>query len=175
MEKLRFREDLYYRLAVITLKLPPLRERRSDIPLLLDAFLAQINTDFKQQEPGYKDKSVSAAAIAFVRRHPWPGNVRQLYNALVQAAVMTADDAIQPADLQAAAGAPQTEVLDPLDHPLGEGFTLEKHLQDIQRHYLRRAMEEANGVKTRAAELLGIANYQTLDAQLRRLGIDWKK
>ena len=175
VERLRFREDLYYRLAVITLKLPPMRERRSDLPLLLDAFLAQINADFRQQEPGYKDKSVSAAAIAFVRRYPWPGNARQLYNALVQAAVMTNNESIQPADLQAALGtAPQAEVIDPLDHSLGDGFALEKHLQDIQRHYLRRAMEEAGGVKTKAAELLGIVNYQTLDAQLRRLGVKWK-
>jgi DNA-binding NtrC family response regulator len=172
---LRFREDLYYRLAVISLKLPPLRERKSDISMLLEPFLGQINADFRRQEPGYRDKSISAAAIAFVRQYPWPGNVRQLYNALVQAAVMTADESIQPADLQAAVGAsPQTDVIDPLDHSLGDGFDLEKHLQDIQRHYLRRAMEESGSVKSKAAQMLGIANYQTLDAQLKRLGVKWK-
>ena len=62
-----------------------------------------------------------------------------------------------------------------LDHPLGDGFSLQELLEDVQRHYLRRAMEEANGVKKRAAELLGIANYQTLDAQLKRLGVSVPK
>lgn len=175
VESLRFREDLYYRLAVITLKLPPLRERKSDIPLLVDAFLKQINREFRPQEPGYKDKSISAAANGFVRRYVWPGNIRQLYNALVQAAAMCADDCIQQADLEAALGISAQPQIDPLDHPLGDGFSMEKHLQDIQRHYLRRAMEEADGVKTKAAELLGIVNYQTLDAQLKRLGVKWKK
>lgn len=171
----RFREDLYYRLAVITLKLPPLRERRSDIPRLVQAFLEQINADFRQQEPGYKDQTLSAGANAFVRRYAWPGNVRQLYNCLVQAAAMCADECIQPADLEAALGTPARSELEPLDQPLGDGFNLEQHLHEIQRHYLRRAMEEAQGVKTRAAELLGIANYQTLDAQLKRLNVKWKK
>jgi len=175
VENHRFREDLYYRLAVITLKLPPLRERKSDLPLLVEAFLKQINADFRRQEPGYKDKSISAAANAFVRRYAWPGNVRQLHNVLVQAAVMSAGDTIEPTDLEAALGvAVEAWQIDPLDHPLGDGFDLEKHLQDIQRHYLRRAMDEAGGVKTRAAQLLGIANYQTLDAQLKRLGVKWK-
>lgn len=170
-----FREDLYYRLAVITLKLPPLRERKSDIPLLVEAFLRQINSEFRPQEPGYKDKSVSAAANAFVRRYTWPGNVRQLHNVLVQAAIMSAGDTIEAPDLEAALGvALKAWQIDPLDHPLGDGFDLEAHLQDIQRHYLRRAMDEAGGVKTRAAQLLGIANYQTLDAQLKRLGVKWK-
>jgi DNA-binding NtrC family response regulator len=172
---LRFREDLYYRLAVITLKLPPLRERRSDISLLVDAFLTQINREFRPQEPGYKDKSISAAANGFVRRYAWPGNVRQLYNALVQAAAMSAGDCIQQSDLEAALGISAQTQIDPLDQPLGDGFNIEKHLQEIQRHYLRRAMEEAGGMKTRAAELLGMANYQTLDAQLKRLGVKWKK
>ncbi len=171
-----FREDLYYRLAVITLKLPPLRERKSDIPLLLEALLKQINADFQHQEPGYKHKSISAAANAFVRHYLWPGNVRQLYNVLVQAAVMSAGETIEASDLEAALGVsangPQ---IDPLDHPLGDGFDLENHLQDIQRHYLRRAMEESDSVKTKAAQLLGIANYQTLDAQLKRLGVKWNK
>lgn len=175
VESHRFREDLYYRLAVITLNLPPLRERRSDIPLLVQAFLDQINNDFRPHEPGYKDKTISPAANGFVRRYPWPGNVRQLYNSLVQAAAMTAGDCIQQADLEAALGVAAQLHTDMLEQPLGDGFNLEGHLQDIQRHYLRRAMEESGGVKTRAAELLGIANYQTLDAQLKRLGVKWKK
>ena len=175
VESHRFREDLYYRLAVITLKMPPLRERKSDIPLLVEAFLSQINPDFRPQEPGYKDKSISAAANGFVRRYPWPGNVRQLYNALVQAAAMTPATASSRPTWRPPSAFRHTPQIDPLDHPLGDGFGMENHLQDIQRHYLRRAMEEAGGVKTRAAELLGIANYQTLDAQLKRLGVKWSK
>jgi len=175
VEAHRFREDLYYRLAVITLRIPPLRERKPDIPLLVDGFLRQINRDFARQEPGYQDKSISPAANAFVRRFAWPGNVRQLYNALVQAAAMSAGDWIQQADLEAALGASPRLSADADDLPLGDGFSLEKHLQDIQRQYLRRAMEEAGGVKTKAAELLGIANYQTLDAQLKRLGVKLAK
>jgi DNA-binding NtrC family response regulator len=175
VEAHRFREDLYYRLAVITLTIPPLRERGSDIPLLVDTFLRQINQDFGPQEPGYKDKSISPAASRLVRQYAWPGNVRQLYNALVQAAAMSAGDCIQQAELEAALGVSAQPQNAPLDQPLGDGFSLESHLQDIQRDYLRRAMQEAGGVKTRAAELLGIANYQTLDAQLKRLGVQWRK
>lgn len=171
----RFREDLYYRLAVITLNVPPLRERKSDLPLLIEAFLIQINRDFAVQEPGYRNKSISAAANAFVRRYAWPGNVRQLFNALVQAAAMSAGDCIQQADLEAALGVSARPQNDPLDRPLGDGFSLEDHLKNIQRQYLRRAMEESGGVKTRAAELLGIPNYQTLDAQLKRLDVKWTK
>jgi transcriptional regulator with PAS, ATPase and Fis domain len=172
VEDHRFREDLYYRLAVITLNLPPLRERKSDIPLLLEAFIRQINADFKVQEPGYKDKSISDATNVFVRRYPWPGNVRQLFNVLVQAAVMSGNDVIEPVDLESALGGTiSNSILDPLDQPLGNGFKLEKHLENIQRHYLRRAMEEAEGTKAKAAQLLGIANYQTLDAQLKRLDV----
>jgi DNA-binding NtrC family response regulator len=169
-----FRDDLYYRLAVITIKLPPLRDRREDIPLLVPRFLAQINENFKNQ-PGHKQRSISASAIAFVRRQPWPGNVRQLYNTLIQAAVMTDGETIDRQDVaDAIAEVPGKAAVDPLDQPLGEGFKLEEYLQGIQRHYLKRAMQESGEVKTKAAELLGIANYQTLDAHLRRLGVDWR-
>ena len=175
VEAHQFREDLYYRLAVISLNLPPLRERKTDIPALAAAMLERINADFRRQEPGYRDKSVSDATITFVRRHPWPGNVRQLYNALVQAAAMTEGEVIHPADLRAAvADMARGPSLDPLDHPLGDGFNLDEHLQAIQRHYLQRAMQEARGVKTEAARLLGMANYQTLDAQLKRLKVQWR-
>jgi len=170
------REDLYYRLAVISIKLPPLRDRTSDIPLLAAAILDRVNQDFAKHEPGYKHKRLSAAANVFVRQHTWPGNVRELYNVLVQAAVMSDGEDIEPDDLGAAIaetlGRPTRT--DALQVPLGDGFDLPKHLESIQRHYLQRAMNEARGVKSRAARLLGIANYQTLDAQLKRLGVEWK-
>jgi DNA-binding NtrC family response regulator len=171
----RFREDLYYRLAVITLRLPPLRERRRDLPLLAEAFLRQINDDFARQEPGYKHKSLSAVAMNFVKSYSWPGNVRQLYNALVQAAVMAGGDSLDRPDLVSASGeAAQDGAVNVLEQPLGDGFNLDEHLKTIQRHYLRRAMEQARGNKTRAADLLGLASYQALDAQLKRLNVVWK-
>jgi DNA-binding NtrC family response regulator len=171
-----FREDLFYRLAVITLKLPPLRDRKTDIPPLVDALLAEINADFRNQEPGYRDKSLSDSAKRVVHGYHWPGNVRQLRNTLVEAAVMSAGDTIGVADIKAAvADVPGNKAESTLDQPLGDGFSLQNLLEDIQRHYLDRAMDEAHGVKKRAAELLGIANYQTLDAQIKRLNVtgDW--
>jgi transcriptional regulator with GAF, ATPase, and Fis domain len=173
----RFREDLYYRLAVINLRLPPLRERKRDLPLLAETLLKQINEEFRQQEkkePGYKDKSLSASAMEFVKRHDWPGNVRQLGNALLQAAVMAESEVIDRRDLVAAVGdVDNAPNLNALDHPLGDEFDLEEHLKSIQRHYLQRAMQEARGVKAEAARLLGYKNYQTLAAQLLRLGVEW--
>jgi DNA-binding NtrC family response regulator len=168
-----FRDDLYYRLAVITIKLPPLRDRREDIPLLVQRLLAQINENFGRQEPGYQHKSVSGAAMAFVRKHPWPGNVRQLYNTLVQAAVVTDGDVIDRQDIaDAVAEVPGKPAVDPLEQPLGDGFSLTEYLEEMQRHYLLRAMREAAGVKTKAAQLLGYKNYQTLAAQLERLKVE---
>jgi DNA-binding NtrC family response regulator len=174
IRKGEFREDLYYRLAGISISLPPLRDRKTDIPRIAERFLGLLNAQFEAEQPGYEHKSLSAAAIAFVKTQPWPGNVRQLYNALMQAAVLTdgkiigrkevaASIAEMPDSSRGAAGL--------LDRPLGDEFDLEEHLNDIHRRYLRRAMEEAEGVKAKAARLLGMKNYQTLDAQLKRLGV----
>ena len=171
-----FREDLYYRLAVISLKLPALRNRRTDVALLAEALLDQINAEFARSEPGYQPKSLSKTALAFVKRHSWRGNVRQLHNALVQAAVMCDGDVLKPGDLTAATAEQQeTELKDILDVAIGDGFSLKEHQDRIQRHFLVRAMEEAGGVLAKAANLLGIEKYQTLDAQLKRLGIDKKR
>jgi DNA-binding NtrC family response regulator len=168
----QFREDLYYRLAVITIKLPPLRERREDIPLIAVRLLDRINRDFARQEPGFRPRWLSDSALEFARKQPWPGNVRQLCNTLTQAAVMTDEEVIDRRDLaDAIAEVPGKPAVEVQELPLGDGFSLQRHLEEIQRRYLQRALEEAGGVKRRAAELLGYRNYQTLAAQLKRLGI----
>lgn len=170
-----FREDLFYRLAAMTITLPPLRARKSDIPKIADHLLGQINRQFSAEEPGFTHKTLSPSTNSFVKQHDWPGNVRQLYNVLVQAAVLTDGVKIGPKELAAALGEmpegrQHTGFI--LDGPLGDGFVLEDYLISIHKSYLRRAMEEADGVKAQAARLLGMKNYQTLDAQLKRLNVD---
>ena len=111
--------------------------------------------------------------MTFVRKHPWPGNVRQLFNTLLQAAVMTDGDVIDRQDISdAIAEVPGKPSVDLMEQPLGDGFILTDFLEEIQRHYLIRGMKDAGGVKTKAAELLGYKNYQTLAAQLDRLKVE---
>lgn len=170
----RFREDLYYRLAAFTLKIPPLRNRTTDIPAIADHLLARINTDFAKAEPGYQDKRLSVSTKRFLCQQAWPGNVRQLHNVLLQAAVMIDGPTIEPRDIEAGlSDAAGRDHLSSADLPLGDGFSLTKHLEDVQRRFLARAMQEADGKKTVAAKLLGYPNYQTLAAQLERLSVDW--
>ncbi len=173
-----FREDLYYRLAMVTINVPPLRDRKTDIPKIAEFLLGLLNQQFEAEEPGYEHKSLSASAIAFVKSLAWPGNVRQLYNALMQAAVLTDGKSIGRKELAATVGEmPEmnSSLSRIMDRPLGDGFDLAEHLNTVQATYLRRAMNEANGVKAEAARLLGMKNYQTLDAQLKRLHVtgDW--
>ena len=144
-----FREDLYYRLAGISIKLPPLRDRKADIPKLVERMMGLLNTQFAADQPGYEHKSLSGSAISFVKSQPWNGNVRQLYNALMQAAVLTDGKIIGREEIAASIGElPNTtsSARDWIDRPLGDGFDLEEHLNEIQAIYLRRAMEEAGGV-----------------------------
>ncbi|EDL62310.1 sigma-54 interaction domain-containing protein [Gimesia maris] len=177
MEAGEFREDLYFRLAAISINLPPLRDRKSDIPKIAERLLGMLNRQFAAEEPGYQHKSLSGSAISFVKSQPWPGNVRQLYNALMQAAILSEGTEIGKKELAASiADFPGTKNgrNSILDRPLGDGFDLEEHLNEIHCRYLQRAMDEAHGVKAKAARLLGMGSYQTLDAQLKRLGVSQK-
>jgi DNA-binding NtrC family response regulator len=109
-----------------------------------------------------------------VKKHDWPGNVRQLHNVLVQAAVLAEGQVLDRSDLVAALGemALGTHPNDPSFYrPLDEQFEPEEYLNTLRRNYLRRAMEQARGVKSQAARLLGMKSYQTLDAQLKRLQV----
>jgi len=169
-----FREDLYYRLAVITVNIPPLRERRSDILDISCVILDQINRDFESQEPVYIHKKLSPDAKRFVQHAAWPGNIRQLFNALLQAAVMNDGEEIHAVDISSGvADTPQRATSSSADEiEIDSDFSLESHLQGIHKQFLERAMIQAEGKKTKAAKLLGMKNYQTLDAQLKRLGVE---
>ncbi len=167
----RFREDLFYRLAVAVLKLPPLRDRQGDLSFLIDHLLTSINEENKK-EPGYKDKKLSASARNLLLQHRWPGNVRELYNTLLRAAIWSDSATISEQDIRQsllpAVSTPPTEIL---DRPLGEGMQLPKVIETVVRHYLERALQEAHGNKSRAAELVGLPSYQTFSNWMQRYGV----
>ena len=168
----RFREDLFYRLAVAVLNLPPFRERGGDVGLVTDHLLGEINHELAQvpiPPPGYQRKSLSASARNILARHRWPGNVRELRNTLMRAAIWSAGDTITGDDLRGALlSAPGGRKRDVWDRPLGGGFSIEALLAEIRLHYLNRAREEARGNKTRAAGLLGLRNPQTFSNWLKK-------
>lgn len=167
----RFREDLYYRLSVAVLCLPPLRERQGDIGLLIDHFLRQVNETSKE-EPGFRNKVLSASARNLLLQRPWPGNVRELHNTIQRAAIWSDGSTIDAADVQESLmlrGAAKPEST--LNQALGGSFDLQETLANVARHYLERALREANGNKTRAAELVGLPSYQTLTNWIRKFGI----
>ena len=169
----RFREDLFYRLAVAIIRLPPLRERSGDLTLLIDALLEQVNA--AASDLGIKHKKLSAGARTLMLRHCWPGNIRELGNAIQRAAMWSDDESIS-------AEAMEDSILSlPLRHgadddilhrPIGSGVKLEELLGDVARHYIVRAMEHTKGNKTKAAELLGFGSYQRLGNWMNRYGIE---
>jgi transcriptional regulator with PAS, ATPase and Fis domain len=170
-----FREDLFYRLAVIVIRLPALRERTGDAVSIAESLLARINEEFSTQEPGYVHKYLGKNAKRFVQQYAWPGNVRELNNVLLQSVVMANEVELTKTDLElAVAEMPLMRQVGGEDTPLqiGSNFNLMDHLDGIHRRHLELAMREAGGVKTKAARLLGIRNYQTLSAQLKRLGLE---
>jgi DNA-binding NtrC family response regulator len=167
-----FREDLFYRLAVAVLQLPPLRERPGDLGLLIERMLEHVNQE-SRQEPGYRDKVLSAGARNLLLGHPWPGNVRELLNTLRRAAIWSPSQTISSEDVRdALLTSPAGRPSDILNRPLGEGLELTALLRTVARHYLERAMDQAHGNKTRAAALVGLPSYQTLTNWLKRYGVE---
>jgi transcriptional regulator with PAS, ATPase and Fis domain len=163
-----FREDLFYRLAVAVIKLPPLRKRTEDISLLTKHFLKQINRDGRKV-PGYEKKSIAAEAENILRNHPWPGNVRELQNTLTRAMVWT-DGRIIDAEIicEALLPASTQKKDDIMERPLGNGFSIKELKEEICGHYYRRALAETHNNKSQAAKLLGLPNYQTLTSWLKK-------
>ena len=169
MADMHFRPDLFYRIAVAVLKLPPLRERAGDIGLLIDRILDQINME-SVAEPGYKHKKISAAAKNLMLQYDWPGNVRELQNTLARAAIWTPGTIIEVEDIREAMLplSQSSEEIHCLANHWEMEFNLSELMEKLAQHYLKRALDEANGNKTKAAELLGFSNYQTFTNWLKK-------
>lgn len=167
----RFRSDLFYRIAVAVLKLPPLRERSGDISLLIDRLLEQINQE-SVDEPGYKHKKVSSSAKNLMLEHTWPGNVRELQNTLRRAAIWSTAPLIDVQDIREAMLPMITTDNDNLlGRAMGEGINLPELMEKLAQHYLKRALDEANGNKTKATELVGLPSYQTFSNWLKKYNV----
>jgi len=165
----RFREDLFYRLAVLVLKVPPLRVRQGDLGPLVDGLLDRINHQ-SADEPGFSPKTISPRAKTLLGQQPWPGNVRELENTLRRAAVWSDRREISEQDIRDAllpvTGSSGSDAV--LNRSLEHGIDLPELLGEVARHYLQRALQHADGNKSRATELLGLPSYQTLTNWLRK-------
>ncbi|MCK6457659.1 MAG: sigma-54 dependent transcriptional regulator [Phycisphaerae bacterium] len=151
----QFREDLYFRLNVIPIRLPPLRERGDDILLLIRRFAAHYAAQSGRATPEF-----SARALASLRGYPWPGNVRELQNVVQRLVVMNEGDTIEVADLP-----------DLMRFSALRSSGLDRTLADVEAEHIRRVLESVGGNKTRAAGILGI-DRKTLREKLKHHGLD---
>ena len=167
-----FREDLFYRLAVVILKIPPLREREGDLGILINHLLGEINKEAVSQ-PGYKEKKkISPAAKNLLLQHPWPGNVRELQNTLQRAVIWSTGETIGKDIIkESILEIPGSQNSNILDRPLSNGINLESLLGEVAKHYLERAIKESGGNKTSATKMLGLSNYQTFTNWMQRYKI----
>jgi len=149
MSKGHFREDLYYRLNVISIHLPPLRERREDIPLLMDHFLKKFR---EQNQRPVSD--ISKEARSWLLRYPYPGNVRELENLIERAVVLCRGAVITTQDLPFHLQDAKSEEMGEFPH---ESKGLPETLEEIEKDLILKALQQHHGIQTKAAETLGIS------------------
>ncbi len=157
IEQGHFREDLYYRLKVIDFELPPLRERRDDIPLLAQHFLIKFSKGLKKNITG-----VSEESLKFLLNYSWPGNVRELENVIQRAITLTRHEIILPEDLPNAIVQKEDESV--IQKGLREKYTVDQ----LEREYIKKVLVEAGGNKSKAAEILGL-DRKTLYRKLQEM------
>ncbi len=174
----RFREDLFYRLAVAVIRVPPLRDREGDLGYLVDSLLGSVNAE-EGRDPSFGPRQLSPGARQVLLDHRWPGNVRELRNTLRRlvvwsdSATVTREEAREALLVEPIGGAgvdpgPAGPGRGAGPPSLPEGFDLREHLAGEARRYLEAAMELAGGRKSRAAALLGLPSHQTLSNWLGR-------
>ena len=154
----KLREDLYYRLNVFSIELPPLRDRKDDVPLLAQAFIKEFN-----ERSGKSIAGVSDAAMSLLERYHWPGNVRELRNVMERSQIVAKGPFIEVADLPGLASAPP-----PAASSGGGGLTAGTTVDEAERQLIEVTLQHTGGNKTRAAEMLGIS-LKTLHNKLNRM------
>jgi len=154
----KFREDLFYRLSVVPVHLPPLRERKADIPLLVEHFLEKYSKRVRKQISG-----VYPAVLKALMKHDWPGNIRELENSIERAVVLSQGDEIEVKDL--------------VYHGIGSGSLLlnpvngkYKTLEDVEKEYIKTVLQAHHGNKSRTAKILGI-DRKTLSTKVKKYNI----
>jgi transcriptional regulator with PAS, ATPase and Fis domain len=154
----KFREDLFYRLSVVPVHLPPLRERKADIPLLVEHFLEKYSKRVRKQISG-----VYPAVLKALMKHDWPGNIRELENTIERAVVLSQGDEIEVKDL--------------VYHGIGSGSLLlnpvngkYKTLEDVEKEYIKTVLQAHHGNKSRTAKILGI-DRKTLSTKVKKYNI----
>ncbi len=166
----RFREDLFYRLNVIPIKMPPLRERRSDIPLLANHFLKQYS-----QGKGRKVEAISKEAMEILMNYDWPGNVRELENIIERVVILSNGKVIKKEDLplpiieKVSSNITISSPTKVFDFP-EEGLSLSQAVSELEKNLILKALERTGGVKNRAAKLLKM-NRTTLIEKMKKLGL----
>lgn len=166
----RFREDLFYRVAIGVIHLPPLRERAGDLSLLSDALLANINNEGRQQ-PGHVDKKISAGARNIISMHPWPGNIRELNATLLRASLWQPGEILSETDIKESLIQAPARGDGIMGRDISQGIDINGLISSVCTHYIERALEQSGGSKSKAAELLGLASYQTLTNWMDKYGI----
>jgi len=156
----KFREDLYYRIKVLTITMPPLRSRRRDIPLLCDHFIKQFNRRFKKNV-----EKVSSAAMDILLAYGYPGNIRELENIIEHAFIFCKSDSIEPHHLP-------PEVRGPGQQPQSvDALANVQSFEELERMFIRKVLHDVDGSRTKAAEKLGIHTV-TLFRKIKALGLD---
>lgn len=186
-----FRFDLYYRLNVIPIYIPPLRDRKEDIPLLVGSFVSRIA---RRLNKTLTASSISPAAWDIIEQYPWPGNIRELENVISRAFTLMKSDRVEPEDLglqtimtvarvaqgisaETAVKESASQVAESNKHPdtIPKNFSIEKHLEEVEIAYINRAMEMSDGVIADAAQLLDLS-IRMLRYKIRKYGIqkNWR-
>jgi len=159
----RFREDLFWRLNVVSLALPPLRERPGDVPMLVEAFVLRF-----AREHGRPARAIDPSALSALCAAPWPGNVRELQHAIERAVLLADGETLRREDFGSELGLPEAASAVP-QLEAGEG-ALKRALEEPERELVRRALEACDGRRARTAALLGI-NRATLFNKMRKHGL----
>jgi transcriptional regulator with GAF, ATPase, and Fis domain len=164
LEEGTFREDLYYRLNVVPIDIPPLREHKEDIPGLANLFLARFAKDSGRSEPF---TGISSAAMQLLVSHYWPGNIRELQNVIERASALASGSQLEPSDIQLDLPRNRTSAGVVSDRFLPDGMTLDQWEDEM----IREALKRAGGNKSQAARLLGLSR-NALRYRLSKIGIE---